>query len=112
MGSVKAISTTLSAYSQLKFITPARAVFAASALSAPFRRDRFRGRSPADAIRREESALEVHSKVFGHFFWRNAAPSREKWQCRPGIRGPLSPLSRAVAGPAAAAPAWKRKARR
>src|SRR5713101_7194574 len=112
MGSVKAISTTLSAYSQLKFITPVRAVFAASAPSVPFRRDRFRGRSPADAKRREESALGVHSKAFAHFFSCSAAPSPERWQCRPNIRRPSPFASRAPAGPAFAAPPWGRKARR
>src|SRR6266478_367119 len=110
MGSLRPSRTALNTKSPLKFITPVRAVFAASAPPGPFHRDRFRGRSPADARRREESALEARSKNSGRVFSRNAVPSPARWRCRPGTCQVSPFLSRAAT--VFAAPRRERKARR
>src|SRR5260370_1246539 len=112
MGRVKPTSTTLRAQSQLRFIAPARAVFAASVQRGPFGRDQFRDRSPAGARYHEELTLEVRWKVSARFLSRNAALSPERWQCHPGIHRPLPASSRPVAGRVFAAPLWETKARR
>src|SRR5467141_2222851 len=86
MGSVSPTRMTLRAYSQLRFITPIQNACAAFVRRGPFRRDRFHGRSRADAERREESARAVRLQVFGRASARSAAPWPERSQYHPEIR--------------------------
>src|SRR5215472_9055006 len=114
MGSVRATSTTLSAYIQLRYIRSTRSVCATSARFYPSRRDRFHGRSRANVRHRAESAREAHSKVDVPAFSHNAGPLPAKWRCLPKTHAcrNWSPACDAVSEPVPASQHLETRARR